>query len=724
MMTITGHLLRTTVATLFLASFLVTEAKVTHLLPTPKEVTLLRCTVAFPKTFMLTADASPRLVAAFAELMGTAPSPTEGLPVSIATGASIEGAYDYKLEGYDDEAYELSVGTEGIGIRAATETGVIRAFATLAQLCEDDDGRTVSQVQCCRVKDWPSFKLRGYMHDVGRSFISFDELMKELRLMARFKVNTFHWHLTENQAWRFEVLQYPQLTAESTMTRYAGCYYTQQQCRQLDSLAWLLGINVIPEIDMPGHSEAFQRAMGHSMQTSQGVTELKNILGEVASVFVHAPYIHIGADETRITYSNFLRIITNHIHGLGKKVVVWNPIQGVTLTAQTGADMTQMWSAAGKTVSGLPNIDCRYNYVNHFDVFADLAGIYRSNIYYQPQGNSQVAGTITAVWNDTYLTSEEAIIRQNNFYANTLASAERAWKGGGKQYIDQGGAILPPEGDETDEFRDWERRFLFHKDHVLAAEPIPYVRQTDIVWMISDAFPNGGNASASFPPEQEGPQQSYTYNGQTYNTALARGGGIYLRHVWGTLVPAFYANSQLNHTAYAWTWVWSPADQEAGALIELQNYSRSEHDAAPDNGQWDRRGSRIWLNDEEISGPQWDNAGKTMGKESPLGNENFTAREPVRVQLRQGWNKIFLKLPYVDTPGIRLNKWMFTFVLTDLEGRNALDGIIYSATAAPPSSIQPITVSRSTPTFDLLGRATATGQSPITIAEGKKIMNK
>ena len=268
-------------------------------------------------------------------------------------------------------------------------------------------------------------------------------------------------------------------------------------------------------------------------------------------------HIHIGADETTITYPQFLKTMSNHIHSLGKQVVVWNPASGVAISKDAGIDMTQMWSTAGKAVSGIPNIDCRYNYINHFDLFADLVGIYKSNIYYADKGSEEIAGEITAVWNDRNLPSHEDIMRQNNVYASVLASAERAWKGGGKKYIEQGGTTLPNEGDEFEEFRDWETRFLFHKENSLKDEPISYVRQTDIVWNVTDAFPNGGNMNMQFPPETDGEKQSYTYNGKTYNVSKATGAGIYLRHTWGTTVPAFYDSPEINHTAYAWTYVYS-----------------------------------------------------------------------------------------------------------------------------------------------------------------------
>jgi hypothetical protein len=109
-----------------------------------------------------------------------------------------------------------------------------------------------------------------------------------------------------------------------------------------------------------------------------------------------------------------------------------------------------------------------------------------------------------------------------------------------------------------------------------------------------------------------------------------------------------------------------------GALIELQNYSRSEADRVPEYVKWDRKGSRIWLNDVELLAPLWKNHGAVVPLDSVMGDVNLASRAPLIVHLEKGWNKVFLKLPYVPVEGIRLNKWMFTFVFTDLEGRKAL----------------------------------------------------
>lgn len=656
------------------------DAKIVHLLPRPHVINAVADAPAFALGRAVSIDdptACKYLERVFVE-NGCTIEAGAAAKVKVELVTSIDGAFNHALESFPDEAYTLNISAAEVSIKALTPTGVIRAAQTLAQLAEGYEGTPA--LEALSMTDWPAFKLRGFMHDVGRSFISFEELKKEIDLLARFKVNTFHWHLTENQAWRFEVKAYPQLTSEASMTRFAGKFYTQEQCRELEAYAAERGVTVIPEIDMPGHSAAFKRAMGHGMQTDEGVAELQEILEEVAATFPLAPYLHIGADEEAITYPNFLKIMTDKVHALGKKVVVWNPIRGVSISKDAGFDMTQMWSTSGRKVEGLANIDCRYNYTNHFDVFADLVGIYKSNIYYQEQGDANVAGTISAPWNDRKTPTETDIIRQNNIYANILASAERAWIGGGKQYIEVGGTTLPNSGEEYEEFADWERRFLFHKANSLRNESIPYVKQTNVRWRITDAFPNNNDVSAVFPPETDNSEllpDAFDYEGTTYGTGTATGAGIYLRHTWGGTIPTYFSNPQTGTTAYAWTYVYSPVEQTAGALIEFQNYGRSENDAAPAAGQWDRKGSRIWLNGEEIIAPNWKNAGKGVGAEVDLQDENFTARKPTQVQLRQGWNKVFLKLPYANS-GCRLNKWMFTFVLTDTEGDNALEGLVYS----------------------------------------------
>ena len=680
------------------------QAKVEHLLPLPQKVTVTEGAAAFALSGNVTINYQAgakqcELLEEFFTKNGCTLA-QGGKAVNVSLVESIEGAHDYELHGYENEAYTLDITAERINITAVTATGIIRAAQTLTQLAEGYADGEAKALEALTMKDWPAFKLRGYMHDVGRSFISIDELVKQIELFSRFKVNTFHWHLTENQAWRFEVKAYPELTADASMTRFPGQYYTQEDCKRVMQVAKKHGVIVIPEIDMPGHSEAFERAMHFNMQSEEGKVVLKKVIDEAIKVFEGAPYFHIGGDEVSTTAAYLNEMIAYaESKGANVKGGLWNPINGIGQDALNNT-LAQMWGTRGYLASGKANIDCRYNYTNHFDVFADLVGIYKSNIYYHKQGTPEVAGAISGCWNDRKVADEKAIMAQNNVWANVIATGERAWKGGGKQYIDNmtntpnnlkvdgghGGVMLPNSGDEYEEFKSWEERFLFHKAHSLKGEPIPYVKQTNVRWRITDAFPNGGNNAATFGPEAEGVTAStellpetFEHNGQTYYTGMATGAGIYLAHTWGnSIINAYYSNPQFNHTAYAWTYVYSPVEQEVGAQIEFQNYSRSEQDGAAAAGNWDHFGSKIWINGNEIAAPTWENTGVSVNsKEVMLKNENFPGREPIKVTLKQGWNKVFLKLPYMNT-GYRLKKWMFTCVFTDTEGVNAVEGLIYS----------------------------------------------
>ena len=659
-------------------------AKSTDLLPFPHQLSLTEGAAPFRLHRAVAVDdaTGSQALLRFLADNGCTVSPQAQARVCVKLVDRVDGAYDYRLEGFPCEAYRLDIRADEVCIEAVTPTGVLRAVQTLTQLAEGYEAGTEA-LEALTLTDWPAFKLRGWMQDVGRSFLSVDELRREIDRLSRFKVNVFHWHLTEKLAWRFEVKAYPQLTEAKNMVRYAGQFYTQAQCRELEAYAAERGVTVIPEIDMPGHSDVFTKAMGFDMQSAQGRVALKRILDEVGQTFTQAPYIHIGGDEVALQ-DGFLEEMAAYVRtSLKRRVVVWNPLNNKSVTAAM-ADMTQMWSSRGQVVKGMPNIDCRYNYTNHFDVYADLVGIYKSNIYYAQQGSEELAGTISAAWNDTKTPTEHDIIRQNNQYANILASAERAWRGGGKQYIETGGTTLPNAGEEYEEFADFERRLLFHKAHSLKDADMPYVKQSNVRWRITDPFPNGGNASLTLPPEQATDDilpQSYTYGGNTYRTRLATGAGIYLRHIWHPVVPSFLPNPSTNQTAYAWTYVYSPEEQEVGAQIEFYTYSRSGNDYAPKAGQWDRRGSRIWLNGQEIPAPKWQQTDRDIPQDHAtlgLTNENLTAREPVALHLRKGWNKVFLKLPHVDSGGTKRDKWQFTFVITDTEGRNAVEGLVYS----------------------------------------------
>lgn len=589
--------------------------------------------------------------------------------IEVELVPSIEEA---RLNG--DEAYRLSVSNKRIKIEAVTEQGVYWAMQTLRQL-EQKKGKR-SFVAGCEIVDWPAFRIRGFMQDVGRSYISMEELKREIEILSRFKINVFHWHLTENQAWRLESKIFPMLNDSVNTIRMPGKYYTLEEARDLVDFCKKHQVLLIPEIDMPGHSAAFVRAFRHDMQSPEGMKILKLLLDEVCETF-DVPYLHIGTDEVEFTNPHFVPEMVAYVRSKGKKVISWNP----GWHYKPGEiDMTHLWSYRGKAQPGIPAIDSKFHYLNHFDVFGDIVALYNSRIYDQAEGSEDIAGTILALWHDRLIDNEWNLVIENGLYPNMLAIAERAWRGGGTEYFDGLGTILPPEDTEAfKEFADFEKRMLWHKEHTFKGYPFAYVKQTNVKWNITDAFPNGGDMDKVFPPEQE-LKDTYHYNGNTYGVRQAIGAGIYLRHVWGTFVPGFYADPKEDHTAYAYTWVYSPRDQEVGLWAEFQNYSRSEMDLAPLQGKWDYKGSRIWINDREIMPPVWTATHQVKSNEIPLGNENCVARSPLAVYLNKGWNKVFLKLPIgkFKMAETRLVKWMFTTVFVTPDGEKAVEGLIYS----------------------------------------------
>lgn len=202
-----------------------------------------------------------------------------------------------------DEAYRLTITPKAITVEAVAERGVYWAMQTLYQL-KEEKGKKI-RLQCGTITDWPAFRIRGFMQDVGRSYLSLEELKREIAILSRFKINTFHWHLTENQAWRLESKIFPMLNDSANMTRMAGKYYTLEEARELTMFCKAHQVLLIPEIDMPGHSAAFIRTFRHDMQSPEGMKILKLLLDEICETF-DVPYLHIGTDEVHFTNPQFV----------------------------------------------------------------------------------------------------------------------------------------------------------------------------------------------------------------------------------------------------------------------------------------------------------------------------------------------------------------------------------------------------------------------------------
>ena len=282
-----------------------------------------------------TDERTQRAVVGFAARLATVTGGTN--PVTVADEVPASGIRFVTDESLPAEGYELNVDGEGIEVRASQFPGFLYALQSLGQLLPAAVYGTETapdaawEVPCVRIADAPRFAYRGMHLDVARHFFSVDEVKRYIDVMAIHKLNTLHWHLTDDQGWRIEIKRYPELTAVGSIrkatvvrkewgtyddTPYGG-FYTQDEIRDVVKYAADRGVTVIPEIDLPGHMLAALTAypeLGctggpYEVWGRWGVADdvlcpgrektfefLEGVLTEVMELFP-SEYIHIGGDE-------------------------------------------------------------------------------------------------------------------------------------------------------------------------------------------------------------------------------------------------------------------------------------------------------------------------------------------------------------------------------------------------------------------------------------------
>jgi hexosaminidase len=259
------------------------------------------------------------------------------LPVNKTGMRNIELVLDKQLD-LKEEGYQLTVTPGKITIRARSKAGVLYAFQSLLQTLPQTRNNAALRVPCMRIKDEPRFAWRGMHLDVSRHFFSPAVVKNYIDLMAMYKMNTFHWHLVDDQGWRIEIKKYPKLTgigawrvdytnlvwgtrpqAKPGEDASYGGYYTQAQIKEIVAYAAQRNITVVPEIEMPGHVASAIAAYpelsctgnpqlpltgGNYSNMSSNYCAgkdsvfnfLQDVLTEVMAIFP-STYIHIGGDE-------------------------------------------------------------------------------------------------------------------------------------------------------------------------------------------------------------------------------------------------------------------------------------------------------------------------------------------------------------------------------------------------------------------------------------------
>lgn len=531
------------------------------------------------------------------------------------------------------EAYELSVSPTQITIKAATQHGVFNAMQTLQQLARN--GQTIDAVE---IKDAPAFAWRGYMIDVGRNYLSMDLLKQQIDIMAKYKLNVFHFHATEDIAWRIAIKQYPQLTAPEHMLRNKGMYYTEAEIKELIAYCKARNILFVPEIDMPGHSAAFKRAMKVDMQSDSGIVYIKNILKEFCTTY-DVPYIHIGADEVKITNPNFIPEVTKYIQSFGKKVIGWQP--GGNFLDST---IRQLWmDDLGKITNDkqVQYIDSRHLYLNHMDPLEAVTTIFNRQLANRNRGDDNALGAIICTWHDRAIATQEDVLKMNPVYPAMMAFAERSWRGGGQP----GWIANISDGDEK-AFVEFESRLLNHQQqHFNSSDArgikysFPYQAQSSIKWKLYDA--------------------------KDKLVKTVTGGTVVLRHWWAPLIKGAIDSIKPNQIWYATTQIWSEENATKPFWIGFNNISRSPATDSPHAFAWNEHHATVMVNGTIIPPPEWKRAGQKGNAEIPLVDEGYEYREPTMIPLKKGWNDVRIKIPIGKLSGKDWQnpaKYMFTFV--------------------------------------------------------------
>ncbi len=416
------------------------------------------------------------------------------------SGGFIEFVLDESLD--NTEAYELVVNKKGIQIKAAHGHGAFNAIQTLRQLLPIQKTATGLSIPYMSVKDAPAFTWRGMHLDVSRHFFTVDYVKRHIDRLSFYKFNKLHLHLTDDQGWRIEIKKYPKLTEVgawrhfNSQDRYCmkmakenpnfiiderfihvnegdtiyGGFYTQDDIKELVEYARIRHIDIIPEIDMPGHMMAAIEAYPWLVEGTSGWGEIfstplsvykeevytfsKDVLEEVMDLFP-AKYIHIGADEVDKTFwkksalaqkfmkekgiesveklqSYFVHEMQEFVESKGKNIIAWDEI----LQGGTNPSVTVMYwrgwekDAPLNAVSGGSEVIMTPTNPLYFDYENNSTSI--SSVYHMevipanvPADKAHlIQGAQANTWTESIPSEMQA---DYQMYPRMIALAERVW---------------------------------------------------------------------------------------------------------------------------------------------------------------------------------------------------------------------------------------------------------------------------------------------------------
>jgi hexosaminidase len=465
----------------FFFTVLVSNAQV-NIIPKPLSVKLAK------GTFTLTPNTNIQIPPNKPELMASAVFLKEqiqnsyGIRIGILKSdkrcsSCISLFLNDKVDSLGDEAYLLYIGKSGIEIKASHPAGILYGIQSLRQIFPEP--KQIAEINCpfLNIYDKPTFNWRGLNLDCCRHFMDKKFILRYLDLLSFYKLNKFHWHLTEDQGWRIEIKRYPELTSkgawrvEKDGSSYGG-YYTQEDIKEIVAYANKLHIMVIPEIEMPGHSLAAIAAYPELSCTHEKVEVANNwgvfkdiycagddytfqfiegVLTEVMDLFP-APYIHIGGDEApkyrwekcdkcklrmkteglkdaHELQSYFIKRVEKFVNQKGKKIIGWDEILEGGLAPNA---TVQSWRGVQGAIDAVKNgNDAIVSPTSHLYFDYSLKSIDLKRVYsFQPipeglssEESKHILGSECNMW--TERTPQEIV--DSRLFPRILAMSDNLW---------------------------------------------------------------------------------------------------------------------------------------------------------------------------------------------------------------------------------------------------------------------------------------------------------
>ena len=502
------------------------------------------------------------------------------------------------------------------------------ARRTLSQLADEK-----ARIPDVEIHDWSAYPFRGFMHDTGRNFQTIDMLKETIDLMSLYKINYFHWHLTDNPAWRIECKVYPQLNDPQYQRpgRDCGKFYTYDEIRELIAYAKERGITIMPEIDMPGHSAYFRNAFGFSMDSEEGMKVLEKCIDEFCNEIPASmcPYLHVGSDEVYISDpKGFMKFTENLCKKHNRIAMAWDP--GLPSDSTT---VRQIWntaagSNAAQTKKGGKYVDSFMGYLNYYDpiYFTNKVFLHKACAQDVPDTTNALGG-ILCLWNDVRVDDKTRIALHNGMINGMMVFSERFWNGG--------------EG-SWDELASFENKMSYHKDNIVKNHDVRWYPNASTLWKIKI----GDNEIIE-----------------------ARGGAIDVNDL--CTENSIAVGDTIS--ALATTEIYSDCDKDMMVWVGFEAAARSNRISGGigPQGKWENNG-RVFVNGKEyFPSQQWDepekykfhfNTWHKPEEELPYTDEQFYwMREPVTINLKKGNNEVKLYIPKT----FKGQRWSFAFLEVD-----------------------------------------------------------